>query len=339
MNALRELDPAEADAWFAVLPPALRLCGLSPAFGRADVQRTSGLRCVHVGYEEGGQRWLHTFHVREIAKFGFAHSSPYGYGGPLASCEDPAFLARAWEAYVLWAGERGVLGEVCLFHPEARQERFFRGRIIPNRVTVSVDLRADPLEGQYSALARRKLRRARGLDVRWSTSEADWLAFGGFYREAMARMGAHPRYHFSDRYFAAIAAVPGVELCICSDSQGWLSSAVYLFHRAEGADAGEGTVEYHLGASTERGKQAGAAYLIQHAAAQEGRRRGLANLYLGGGTTPDEDNPLLFYKRAFSRRERLFSLGRAVHHETLFAQFVRSRGYDRSNAPDNILFD
>jgi UDP-N-acetylbacillosamine alanyltransferase len=340
VSAALEMPVGEAMAWFEAMPQDQRLRSLAPDFAQADTRRAPGLACVHVGFEQGGARWLHTLHLRAVPGFGWSAISPYGYGGPLCNSEDPAFIRRAWDAYQAWARGREVLGEFCRFHPEARHQRFFLGDVRPNRATISVDLQLRPVETQFNTLARRKLKRTNEVPVRWSRHADDWRAFGVFYRRAMATMGAHERYHFRDEYFAAIAALQGVELCICGEDAGWLSAGVYLFQRRSPDDASPGgTLEYHLGASSEAGHAIGSAYRLQHAAAQEGAARGLAQLYLGGGTTTDADDPLLFYKRAFSRRERTFHVGNAVHHEALYGAFALSRGYHRESAPINLLFD
>ncbi|TFZ02439.1 hypothetical protein EZ313_14335 [Ramlibacter henchirensis] len=335
-----ELRPEEAMAWFQSMPRTQRLRSLAPDFGQADTRRAPGLTCFHVGYEEGPSRWLHTLHLRDVPGLGQAAISPYGYGGPLCSNEEPAFIEGAWTAYQAWARGHSVLGEFCRFHPEAEHQRFFLGDVRANRVTVSVDLQVHPVEGQYNTLARRKLKRAARIPVRWSREAADWRAFGDFYRRAMAAMGAHERYHFGDAYFEAISALEGIELCICGEGGEWLSAGVYLFQQRSARDAAPGgTMEYHLGASSEAGHAIGTAYLLQHAAALEGAARGLSNLYLGGGTSTDADNPLLFYKRAFSRRERIFHVGNAIHHEALYSAFAQSRGYHRESLPPHLLFD
>lgn len=339
VNALHELGPQEAQAWFEALPREQRVRSLAPDFAQADTVRAPGLACLHVGYAEGASRWLHTTHLVGIAGFGCAVLSPYAYGGPLCNTADAGFAARAWQAWQRRARERAVLGEFCRFHPEAAHQCFFGGEVSCNRSTISVDLLQEPVEAQFNSLARRKLRRAAHVPVRWSTAPADWLAFGAFYRAAMAAMGAHERYRFGDAYFGAIARLPGAELCICGDAE-WLSAGVYLFQARLPQDHGPGgTVEYHLGANSAAGHAAGTAYLMQYTAATEGRRRGLAHLYLGGGRTPRADDPLLFYKRAFSRRERLFHVGRAIHDEALFARYAEARGYHPDAAPPNLLFD
>jgi len=339
--AVKLLVLAQAMDWFAAMPRQQRLRSLAPDFAQADLARIGGHRCVHAGYEEGDIRWLHTVHLRQLpADAGQAAISPYGYGGPLCNTEDRRFIERAYGAWTVWARGNRVLGEFCRFHPEAGHHRFWLGDVQPNRQTLSVDLAVEPVESQYNTLARRKLRKVTGVPVRWSRESADWLRYGRFYRAAMAAMGAHANYHFDDVYFASLASIPGTELCICGGEANWLSAGLYLFQHREIGDQGRsGTIEYHLGASSASGHALGTAYLMQHAAALEGGRRGLVSLYLGGGTTPEPGNPLLFYKRAFSRRERVFHVGNAVHHTALYDGYLQSRGYHRGNAPPNLLFD
>ncbi len=338
VNAVRELELEDARAWFSALPRELRATTLSPDFIEADTRRAPGLRRMHVGFEQGGQRWLHGFHLWEVPGFGFAAQSAYGYGGPLATSDDPSFITAAWEAYRTWAAQRQVLAEFCRFHPEPAQQRFFGGDTRLNRVTVSVDLTREPLEGQYNALARRKLRKVAGVPVRWSRERADWLAFARFYRQAMAALGAQERHLFGDAYFLALAELPAACLCIVGEGD-WLSAGAYLFQDTAPEPAATGTAEYHLGASSAEGHARGTAYLLQHAAATEARRRGLASLYLGGGITTAPDDSLLFYKRAFSRRERPFHVANAVHRPDLYGGYVRSRGYDPAGPHPHLLFE
>lgn len=339
-GAIRELSTAEALTWFAALPRELQVRSLAPDFAAADTCRASGLQVLHLGYREGEAFWLLSTHVRRIAGGPASGAiSPYGYGGPLANSGDAAFLARAWQAWHHEAAARGIVAEFCRFHPQTRQQEFFGGEVLENRQTVSVDLAVAQPDSQFNTLARRKIRRAAEVPVRWSVRPQDWRSFAVFYRSAMSAMGAHERYHFGDTYFDALSALPGVQLCICGEGggergepDGWLSAGAYLFQ------SGGGVLEYHLGASSAEGHRQGTAYLMQHAAALEGRRQGMHSLYLGGGTTQVADDPLLFYKRCFSRRMLTYRIGTAVHAPDLFDAVARAQGYDPAAALPALLF-
>jgi hypothetical protein len=78
---------------------------------------------------------------------------------------------------------------------------------------------------------------------------------------------------------------------------------------------------------------------MQHAAAGRGRAEGAHSLYLGGGTSPEPDNPLLFHKLGFSRRMLPFCTGQAIHDEAAYWALAAQAGLDRANPPARLLFD
>lgn len=331
---LQVLSTDAAQDWFESLPTALRLVTLSPRFALADEARGSGLRATHLGFEQGGAHWLHTTHLRALGADGdLGAMAPYGYGGPLADSHDPVFLARAWSAYTHWCRDERVAAEFCRFHPVAAHAGFYRGAVTLNRQTVIVDLAVPDLQSQYSTLARRKIRRAlaQGATARFSREPGDWLRFAAFYREGMRAIGAAPSYLFADAYFERMATLPDSALCICEIGGSWCSGAVYLF--------GPEVVEYHLGASSAAGLQTGTPYLLQHAAAERGVALGARWLFLGGGTTPEADNPLLFYKKNFSRRLLPFFTGEVLHDPDRYWELGVQAGYSPADPPPGLLFD
>lgn len=334
---LRELSTAEAQARFERLPDAWRIASLSPAFAAADATRDAGLRCIHMAVEGGGTDWLHSVHLRPLAheQDAWGAVSPYGYGGPLTVSTDRAFLAAAWAAWQAWCVGQGVLAEFCRFHPQGPGTQAFGAVVRENRCTVAMDLADSPVEAGYNTLTRRKIARARraGVQARWSRAPQDWRTFAGFYRAGMEALGAAPFYFFGDAYFDALADLPCTRLLVCERAGQWLSAGVYL-HEDAGA-----VMEYHLGASSAEGKALGTACLLQDEAARLGASLGAAWLYLGGGTDTREDNPLLFYKRGFSRHALAYCVGEAIHDENRYWSVAARHGYDRQHPPPRLLLD
>jgi len=338
------LSTAEAQARFERLPAAARLVSLSPAFAAADARRDPALRCVHALWEEGGVTWLHSVHLRPLGGTGAPDdargaaspdgaTSPYGYGGPVTDAADASTLARAWAAWQAWCRQEGVVAEFCRFHPQAQGHLAFGGQVRENRQTVSVDLAVPDVEAGFNSLTRRKVARARkaGVIARWSQAPDDWAAYAAFYREAMRAIGASGFYLFPDGYFDALRAVPGANLLVLEREGRWLSGGVYL---QDGP-----VMEYHLGASSAEGKDLGTACLLQAEAAAMGHRQGAHSLYLGGGTDPSPDNPLLFYKLGFSRRTRAFRIGEAIHDDNRYWAAAARRGFSPANPPPRLLLD
>ncbi|MEY2619274.1 MAG: hypothetical protein RL522_2276 [Pseudomonadota bacterium] len=336
MMRVASWSTAQAQARYERLPSALRIASLSPAFAAADTRRDPRLRCVHAVLEEGGAEWMHSVHLLPLAghEGEWGATSPYGYGGPITTSDDPAFLAQAWSAWQAWCRQEGVLAEFCRFHPHAPGAlRAFSGRVQENRQTVSVDLTVADVAAGFNSLTRRKIRRTQqaGVQARWSRDPADWARYGPFYRQAMQDIQATPFYFFPDAYFEALAPLPCAHLLVCEHEDRWLSAGVYLL---EG-----GVLEYHLGASSPEGKETGTPSLLQAEAAAWGQAQGAHSLYLAGGTDTSADNPLLFYKLGFSRRTLPFSVGQAVHDDNRYWAAAARLGFSPDRPPPRLLLD
>ncbi len=330
------LSTTEAQARFERLPPVLRIAPLSPAFAAADTRRDPRLRCVHAVLEGGEAEWIHSVHLLPLAGQAgeWGATSPYGYGGPVTTSTDPAFLAQAWAAWQSWCREEGVLAEFCRFHPQLPQSmRAFGGTVKENRQTVSVDLTLPDVAAGFNSLTRRKIRRAQqaGVQARWSRDLVEWARYAPFYRQAMQDLQAAPFYFFPDAYFEALSQLRCAHLLVCEREGRWLSAGVYLL---EG-----GVAEYHLGASSPEGKETGTPSLLQAQAALWGQAQGAHSLYLAGGTDTSPDNPLLFYKLGFSRRTLPFSVGEAVHDDNRYWAAAARLGFDRARPPARLLLD
>ena len=348
MARIVALSTAEAQARFEQLAPALRVASLSPAFAAADAQRDPALRCVHACLEGAGFEWMHSVHLRALndqpGQTGqpgqpgqprdWGATSPYGYGGPITPATDLALHAQAWAAWQTWCREEGVLAEFCRFHPQLPSSPLaFGGRVRENRPTVSVDLTVPDVAAGFNSLTRRKIRRAQqaGVQTRWSREADDWVRYAPFYRQAMQDVQATAFYFFPDAYFEALSRLPCAYLLVCEREGRWLSAGVYLL---EG-----GLLEYHLGASSSEGKDSGTPSLMQAQAATWGQAQGAQALYLGGGTDPTPDNPLLFYKLGFSRRTLPFSVGEAIHDDNRYWAAAARLGFDRDHPPPRLLLD
>lgn len=321
----------EAQALFQSLDAGQRLFTLSPAYALADGLRDTSLLPLFFVWREEEDFWLHSLHRGKVAGTAWYDlQSPYGYGGPLASCDDPDFLARATSAYRNWCEEEGILAEFVRFHPLAENWRFYGGTVKHDRQTVAIPLGQPPLAG-YSVRARTAVRKAMnaGLHADWLPAVNHAREFGAFYRQAMAAIHAEPSYHFGDAYFLALMALPGVRLLACRLAGQWLAAGLFL----EGGDA----LEYHLSAANDEGKKWAATNLLLHDAAQTGHEEGRSWLYLGGGTDRREDNPLLFFKAGFSSRRFPFRIGHQVFQPAAYEEMKATRAA-AGLATNRVLF-
>lgn len=307
----RRLSLEEARAWRDAIQCPVKPGTLHPDYLVADATRDPALESWFIGCEAGDHRWLHGIHVTRIGASGLLDaSSPYGYGGPLASTQDEPFLSGAWAAYATFMRGEKVVVEYVRFHPLLGNERGYPGRVSPNREVVSMDLSRGDFETAYPPRLRQTLGKSRkaGVAYREAAFSAHADAFGAFHRAAMREMGADAFYHFDDAYFQAIGRSEGARIGWCVDAMGqWLAAALFL--------DGKGVREYHLAATTPEGRKAGAPSLLLHEAALAASGAGLSHLYLGGGTDASPDNPLLFFKAGFSPVRLAYRTGSAVFDE------------------------
>jgi hypothetical protein len=315
-SPLRALSLTEALACYGQLRLPLCPATLSPAYVAADASRNPALTPVHLHYQSQSAHWLHSLHLTDIAGSAWRDaSSPYGYGGPLCTSDDPGFVAQAWDAYSAWMREQAVVVEYVRFHPLLANQRYYGGAVAPNREVVWVDLQVPDLLASYAPRLRSTVSKATRAGLVYSESPLapHVAAFAAYYRAAMQAMGADPFFWFDDRYFEQLAGTGLARLGLCrkAGEAPWLAASLLL--------DGVGVSEYHLAASCDAGRRSGAASFSLHQAALAARQRGLDRLYLGGGSDTATDNPLLFFKAGFSAQRLTYHTGSHVFDSTRYA--------------------
>jgi hypothetical protein len=214
-------------------------------------------------------------------------------------------------------------------------ERNYGGRNSDNREVVTVDLAPDDLAGSYALRLRQTVKKAVAAGLVYE--EIDLLGhcgqFGEFHRGAMREMQTDPFYLFDDTYFEQLAESGFAKLSICRDSaqEGpWLAAAVFL--------DGTGVREYHLAATNDAGRKLGASSSLLHEAAQSAKRAGMKQLYLGGGTDPKPDNPLLFFKSGFSGRRLMYRTGSTIFDERAYDELKSRFPAEWAAHPERPIF-
>lgn len=302
------------------LPSAITLLGsmrrsqcpgtLHPLYVEADARRNTSLQPAYLAYQEQGETWFHALHLSQVPGTAWWDaSSPYGYGGPLSTSDDPGFLHRAWQAYVEWMRAHSVVVEYVRFHPLLSNDRFYGGHVLDNRQVVSIDLStSDPASG-YATRLRQVLRKSarHGLIYEEIPLAGRVGTFGAYYRAAMRVIDADPFYLFGDAYFQSLADSGMARLGLCTHpdhGSDWLAACLLL--------DGQGVREYHLAATTEKGRPFGASTHALHGAVQQAHADRMSQFFLGGGTDRQPDNSLLFFKSAFSPLRLAYRTGWCV---------------------------
>lgn len=331
---MEALTLEEASALFQQLPLAIRPATLHPAYVHADARRNSMLRPVHLVFQDGGRCWMHSLHITEVPGTPWRDaSSPYGYGGPLCTTEDPSFVEAAWDAYLEWMREQRVVVEYIRFHPALGNERHYGGNVVTSREAISVDLRQGDIATGYATRLRQGLRKADRAGLAYEEAELGHVLgrFARFYRDGMRGIGADRFYLFEDSYFEALAATGRARVGLCRAGNGeWLAAALFL--------DGEGIREYHLAAAGVAGREVGASSFVLHEGGLAARRRGAQELYLGGGSDARPDNALLFFKSAFSPRRLTYRTGWTVFDGDRYHELEQRFPRERAAHPERPVF-
>lgn len=327
----------EALTIYNMLPAQVRTPENHPEYVQLDTQRNSSLTAVYYVYREQDSLYYHALH-ESVLPDGTAKDlqSAYGYGGPVTNDEDPAFLARAWQAYLTACMERRILAEFIRFDPLLRNDRWYGGNSARDRSTVWIDLAAgmDSVWSEMSGRARTSIRKAEkeNLSIREIKPEdtEGWKRFKAIYEETMGVLDADSFYLFTEDYFKGLAGYAGQRLLVAEKEGELLAASLFLRHA--------GRTEYHLSASRPAGKRIGASNLLLAEAIRRYGAEGAQCLHLGGGTDGREDNPLLFFKRGFSQRRAEFRIGWFVHERGRYDAMKGAWEKQFGKRADRILF-
>ena len=141
---------------------------------------------------------------------GFDVTTPYGYGGPVATGPEPPTV-EFWELYGDWCRDNGVVTTFIRFHPLFCNHRpaALEVRVEPMGRTVGWRLQEPDLFAGMHAAHRRACRRAAraGATVSARPAPADLSAFAALYEVTMRRVDAADFYLFGELYWDALAGL------------------------------------------------------------------------------------------------------------------------------------
>jgi hypothetical protein len=335
VRVIRGDDPS----WDAQFQDAARDVYHLAGYHRLELRRGNGQPHLAV-VDDGRARLMWPYLLRSIeidgTPTGFSDiTSAYGYAGPLtAGAADAAFLSDAWTHLWQWWGLQGIVSVFTRFHPVLNNRELAAGWRSPDvwgdggdgvgdvGETVSIDctLPDEQVTSMYAKPLRQHLANAARIgyltdeDTEWHDLEE----FVRVYSESMDRNGAGDFYRFTadDFDFLREALPDRLHLLLTRKDDevvagGLLteSSGIVQVHLM-------GTATAHL--STSPGKA------LLDGAQRWARSRGYPALHLGGGRGGRHDS-LFRFKREFSRRRHVFSVGRWVLNAAAYVDLCQMR--------------
>ena len=321
------LSLADTDAWQAVLdkfPP-----------NRLDVYFTPEYYSLYQNYGDGEarcfiferdkERVLYPFLINPIKSLGyeldkeyFDIQGAYGYNGIITSSEDADFITTFWKAFEAYCQENDIVAEFTRFHPLLNNQHLASPQMKSffSRHTVALDLTDDDIwMNQISSKNRNMIRKAEKEGVTIVESD-DYETFRQLYDGTMTDLHAEDFYFFPKSYYDEYKQTFKGEsmLCLAMLNGKAIAGSMFMFSKDY--------AHYHLSARDREYSRYAPNNLILWYAIQKAKEGGCKWFHFGGGTTGNEDDSLLKFKKEFSKTLCEFWIGKRIYNQAVYNQIV-----------------
>ncbi|MCG9969032.1 GNAT family N-acetyltransferase [Pelotomaculum terephthalicicum JT] len=241
-------------------------------------------------------------------------TSPYGYGGPLAS---PAAGEGAWrnfyQSFRDYCAGNDIISEFIRFHPLLENHRILLNNVEVARASsvICVDLRRTDEEiwSGYERNNRKNINKAyrEGLEVILEETPAHFSDFISIYHHTLFRNQAGEFYFFNSDFYDCIHKELKNNFLYAhtlKDGQ-IISTELLLFNHTY--------IHSFLGGTLEQFYQYRPNNILKHEVIKWAKKKGISYFLLGGGYR--EGDGIYCYKHSFARDGVLdFYVGKKVHN-------------------------
>lgn len=318
-------------------------CGFESLFARLpnsqkDVYYTSCYYLVYQNngngralcfvYEDDSDIALYPFLLNPILTLGYSLpdeyfdiQGAYGYNGIVSSTKDPGFIASFHKSFDTFCQKQHIIAEFSRFHPIINNHTLASPlmELFLSRHTVKLDL-SQSLEDiwaySFSSKNRNVIKKAEKDGVMIVESE-DYESFRKMYDETMRNVGAEDFFFFPERYYSDFQKMCKDDLMLCFAMYNGkpISGSMFMF-------CGD-YAHYHLSGRDSDYSKIAASNAVLWYAIKKAKERGCKWFHFGGGTTGDEMDPLLHFKKNFSKELGEFWFGKRIHNQTVYDEVKR----------------
>ena len=244
----------------------------------------------------------------------------YGYNGLISSTENEAFITAFWKEFDAYCKENDIIAEFMRFHPLLNNQSLTspRMRTYYSRHTVGLDLCLSMDEiwtQQFSSKNRNMIRKAEKEGVTIIESD-DYVTFKKLYDGTMTNLNAEDYYFFPQSYYDEYkqSFKDDSVLCLAVYEGKVIAGSMFMFSKDY--------AHYHLSARDREYSKYAANNLILWYGIQKAKERGCKWFHFGGGTTGDDNDSLLRFKKDFSKTICEFWIGKKIHNQEIYDQVV-----------------
>ena len=242
----------------------------------------------------------------------------YGYNGIISSNYDPNLIKAFWDSFDTWCQENDVIAEFSRFHPLLNNQKLASPKMktFYSRHTVALDLTDDDIwMHQISSKNRNMIRKAEKEGVTIVESD-DYDTFRKLYDGTMSDLHAESFYFFPQSYYDEykLTFKDNSLLCFAMLNGKIIAGSMFMFS--------DDYAHYHLSARDREYSRYAANNLVLWYGIQKAKERGCKWLHFGGGTTGEDDDSLLKFKKEFSKTLCEFWIGKQVLNQEVYNQIV-----------------
>ena len=260
----------------------------------------------------------------------------YGYGGPIYNRKSEDFQRRALSLMYDEFVAQGYVAGFVRFHPLLSNCDYFEqiGSVIMDRKTVAIDLSLSEDEiwmSEFNTKNRNKIKKALKSGLQFIVDdEYKYLSqFIELYDSTMDKLSADKFYYFDNSYFDLLRNnIENSFLGIVVLNEQILSASIFFYEGPYG--------HYHLSGSNKEFLNFAPNNYLLYGASKELKHRGVKYFHLGGGTTSNEDDPLLIFKNNFSKHQYQFALGKLIFSSSVYQSLCKE--WEDANPEKNLHF-
>ncbi len=284
-----------------------------------------GEACCFV-FEKDGDIVMYPFLRNPITPLGYKLDKEYydiqgayGYNGIIATNHNSGLINAFWESFDSWCHENDIVAEFSRFHPllNNQEQASPKMKTFYSRHTVALDLTDEDIwMNQISSKNRNMIRKAEKEGVTVVESD-DYETFRKLYNSTMTDLHAEDFFFFPPEYYSEFKQTFRDEslLYLATYDGKVIAGSMFMYSDAY--------AHYHLSARDRDYSRYAANNLILWYGIRKAKERGCKWLHFGGGTTGDDNDSLLKFKRDFSKTFGEFWIGKRVHNQTVFNVIVQ----------------
>lgn len=276
-------------------------------------------------YQEGTETVVYPFFLRKVNLIpGLADklsidlydiTSPYGYGGPLATpTAGVSVFSNFYQCFAGYCASKNIITEFIRFHPILGNHHLIKNHVEVERVSsvVCVNLKgsAEEIWLGYKRNNRKNIKKAyrEGLEVILEEAPAHFTDFLAIYHHTLSRNQAGNFYHFSTEFYKYLhKKLKDNFLYAHTLMNGQVISTELLLYN-------ESYIHSFLGGTLEQFYEYRPNNILKHEVINWAKNKGIKYFLLGGGYR-DEDG-IFRYKLSFASNGVLdFYVGKKVHNQ------------------------